>query len=344
MAKAEQRVLLRDVAKHAGVAISTASNVFAGKADISISEQTRALVLAAAKELGYQPKQRPVTPIETVGLVVRAQALPFSDSPFYAQILHGAEQTCTTRKVALMYATVDERASVLEQLPLMIQRKQVQALLLAGYFDPTFYELVERTGLPFILIDHMVKDLQADSVTGDDEEGGFLATRYLLEHGHRHPALITGPVRHTSLLGRLNGYRRALAEYGVPYDDSLVYRVDDTTLEEGYAAMQVLLDLPVPPTGVFCCNDHSAMGALRALYDQGVPVPDGCSIIGYDDIKGAAHTHPPLTTIKIDQELLGVQSVWLLLERIERPDMPPRQVRVGVSLVERGSVKTVVGQ
>ena len=103
--------------------------------------------------------------------------------------------------------------------------------------------------------------------------------------------------------------------------------------------MLLPLDLPQPPSAVFCCNDLTALGALTALRERGVAVPSGCSVLGYDDIDMALHTVPPLTTIRVDKELLGAEGVRLLTERIARPATPMRHVQLEVTLVERLSVQ-----
>lgn len=346
MSKRERRVGLRQVAQRAGVSLSTASNVFADKPGVAIAEETRNAVLAAAAELKYRPRPRQEVVqsggIATLGLVMR-KPLPLLTNPFYSHVIHGVQEVCESRGVGLMYGRVEENATSFDELPVMVQRKQVQGLLVVGYFTDDFYKLLRRIELPFVLIDHYVESLKPDSVVGDDEQGSYLATQYFIERGHTHPipAIISGPLDHYSIHHRFLGYRKALNDYGLTYNESYV-RWGDLNVTGGYTEMNALLDLPTPPTAVFCCNDETAIGAMNALRARGVSVPDECSLIGYDDIQLATYTMPPLTTIKVEKEWLGAQGMWQLMERIAHPEMPPRRTIVGVSLVERQSVKPLI--
>jgi LacI family transcriptional regulator len=347
--KSQQRVVLRQVADLAGVSLGTASNVFANKPGVSL--KARHAVLSAATELGYQPQTRSIprqlhtlsepTDFTTFGLIIRSMQIPFTTNPFYSPVLHGAEYSCTSQHIGLMYAVVnvDNPTAASFQLPLMVQRKQTHGLLVVGYFPSTFFELLQQENIPFITVDHHDANLRVDSVTATDEEGGYLATRYLLDQGFRHPipAMIAGPFSHTSLYQRWRGYKRALAEEGLTYDDAYV-RYGDTNFSGGYQAMCELLQLNPRPEAVFCCSDMTALGALNALQEYGVKVPEECSLIGYDDIELAAHTLPPLTTIRVDKHLLGVQAVRILLERLTSPEMPPLHTSIAVTIVERSSV------
>lgn len=336
----QKRVALREVAERAGVSLGTASSVFTGKS--WVSPETHMAVQKAAQELGYKPRvggqaNTKSAQVMTLGLVVRGMDLPLPINPFYANILHGAEQECREKEIALMYAIIDEQLAHFDDLPVMVQRKQVDGLLVVGYVAPEFFTCLQSLHLPFVLIDHDVETLHTDFVNPDDERGGYLATRYLLERGHRPPAIIAGPLKHVSVQKRLKGFHRALAEYGISPDQSYI-RIGNHDTASGMQEMFALLDMKQPPTAVFCCNDLMALGALDALRARNIAVPAQCAIIGYDDIDMAARTIPTLTTIRTEKELLGKQGVWHLLERINDPELAPRRTLIDVKLIERESV------
>lgn len=345
MSKTDRRVGLRQVAQRAGVSLSTASNVFADKPGVSISDETRNAVLAAATELKYQPRPRQevvqLSNVTRLGAILR-KPLPLLTSPFYANIIHGIQEACEARGISLMYGRVDETVSSLDELPTMIQRKEIQGVLTIGYFDESFFLLLRRLEQPFVMIDHLIESLQPDSVICDDEQGGYLATQYLIEHGHRQPApaTIAGPANYFSSQARLAGYRRAMAAYNLPIDEAVI-RYGDLTVNAGYSEMLALLDLPHPPTAVFCGNDEMAIGAMNALQMRGLRVPEDCSIIGFDDIQLAPYAISPLTTIRVEKEWMGAQGVWQLIERITHPDMPARRTIMNVKLIERQSVQSL---
>jgi len=331
---------LRGVAQRAGVSLGTVANVFAGKA--TVAPETRAVVLAAAAELGYQPHHRAAAlqsaPVTSLGFIVRHRLTPLTN-PFYSHVLHGAESVCAEQGISLSYEILATPPDDARQLPRMVQREQVQGILVVGYVNPAVVVRLQRAGMPCVLVDYSTEPPTADSVRGEDERGGYLATRYLLDRGHLSPppAIITGSLDHPSIAERYAGYRRALGERGIAPPEDFV-RIDTLGLDGGYTQMSALLDLPTPPIAVFCGNDATAQGALSALHARGVAVPERCAVIGYDDVDWAAHAVPPLTTIRVDKELLGAQAVRMLLERIASPRMPVRQMRLAVSLIERQSV------
>lgn len=341
MSRPERRVVLRDVALQAGVSLGTASNVFAEKS--SVSEEIRTAVLAAAADLGYRPRPRATrarsVPVSTMGMVMRHRMGSPLGNAFYSHVLHGAQTACAEYGITLTYEILPPPPDDGRVLPLIVQRRRVQGVLVVGHVNPAALALLRQAEAPFVLVDDAVDPPLADVVRGDDERGGYLAAKCLLDHGHRQPppAIIAGPLDHASIRGRLAGYRRALAEADCAADDAYV-RIGDLGPDRGRREMLALLDLPAPPTAVFCCNDTTAQGALNALHERGVDVPGGCSVVGYDDIDWAGHAVPPLTTVHVEKELLGAQAVWHLLERIERPGMPLRQTSLAVTLVDRRSV------
>jgi LacI family transcriptional regulator len=331
-----RRIGLRQVAERAGVSLATASNVFAAKP--WVSSAIRDQVLAAAAELRYQPRRRGKAEhpaVSMLGFVLRHNTALESD-PFYSDLLRQVEQACAIRGLSLAHARVPAGASRIEDLPPMIQRRQVQGLLAVGAFSPEFYALLQQVHLPWVSLDHFDETLPTDCISGSDEYGGYLATRHLIELGHRSPppAMLApdsdradGP----NADHRWRGYCRALAEFGIPYDQQYVPRT------ELAPALAALMNLSRPPTSIFCWNDPAALFALNALRERGISVPQECSVVGYDDIYLAAGTVPPLTTVRVDRQLIARQGVANLIERIAEPNLSPRNTRVAVTLVKRQS-------
>jgi len=331
-----RRIGLRQVAAHAGVSLATASNVFAAKPWVSSS--IRDDVLAAATELGYQPRGRGKTEqpaVSMLGFVLRHSTALESD-PFYSDLLRAVEHACAIRGLSLAHARVLANASRIEDLPPMIQRRQVQGLLVVGVFRPEFYALLPQVHLPWISLDHFDETFPTDCITGSDEYGGYLATRHLIELGHRSPppamlAPDSDRANGPNADHRWRGYCRALAEFGIPYDPRYVPRT------ELGPALSELMNLSRPPTAIFCWNDPAALFVLNGLRERGISAPRECSVVGYDDIYLATHTVPPLTTVRVDRHLMARQGVANLIERIAEPDLSPRYTRVAVRLVNRQS-------
>ncbi len=340
--KKQQKTTLRQIAERAGVSLGTASNVFANKPGVAAS--TRQMVLSIASELGYQsahdlfPGIAQSSPITALGFVVRALPAPLSSNTFYLYVLHGMEEVCREHGISLMYASIDENAKGIEQLPAMLQQKQIQGLLVVGYFHPSFFALLQSLDLPFVTVDHYLDSLQVDSVVTDDEQGAYMATKYLLEHVQNPvPAIISDLHSHASIYNRWRGYRRALSERQLLYDERYDYQgfQGDSFVNK---SMRAMLQLETPPNAIFCCGDAMAMDALKALQDCGIAVPEACALIGFDDLPMTSHTTPALTTMKVDIELLGKEGTRSLLERVKHPAMTTRRTVISVQLIERASV------
>ncbi len=336
-----RRPTLREVAARAGVSLGTASGVLSEKG--SASTHTRAAVVAAAEELGYTRRPRPPSAgsgaLTTAGIVARELHFPSPGNPFYMEVLNGAQRACANLGIALTLEMVEETGDRAGQLPLIVQRRQAQGLLVLGQLDNAYLRRLLAAETPCVVVDHSVDDLPVDCVRSDDEHGGYVATNHLLDLGHVDPvpAMIVGIPQLRPIAERVRGYRRALSERGLRPPARYLQESVDLSFPAGRAAMEALLDVPHPPTAVFCSNDSTALGALEALRLRGIAVPADFSVIGYDDMEMAAHSPPPLTTIHVDIDLLGAQSVWHLVQRVAAPRMTRRITRLGVSLLERAS-------
>ncbi|MFI7453342.1 LacI family DNA-binding transcriptional regulator [Nonomuraea sp. NPDC049714] len=335
MGRVPGRATLKEVADRAGVSIGTASAVFSGKS--WVSPDTGSAVRLAAEELGYRPRARKaVRESGLIGFVSSVSDMFSPSNPYYAPVLSGAQQACAELGLSMTYEVVHPGG---DRLPLCVEREQVSGLLVLSFApDRDYLRRILDAGVTCVLLEHAVEELPVDYIRHDDETGGYLATRHLLELGHTDPppAIITADDRIVPAARRLAGYRRALAGHGLRAPSSYVRRSDFSS-KLGYEQMAALLALPKPPTAVFCANDESALGALDALRDRGLSAPGDVSVIGYDDVAMSAHASPPLTTIAADKELLGAQAVWHLVQRIQRPDMTSRDTELAVQLVRRRS-------
>lgn len=318
---------------------ATASYVFTSSS--RVSEQARAAVLAAAEELQYSPLRRHVAKaratFSSVGFVI-LDTVPFASDPVFSHVFHEAERACTPLGLSLMAAAIPVGASTPADLPLMLQRRQVDGVLAVGYYPRAFFDLLAQLDLPCVVVDYYYDGIPVDCVTGQDRYGGYLATRCLLELGHRSPppAIIIGPQDEVTRFykeGRLRGYRQALAEFGIPSDDAYI------RCDSGSESIAQLLALPRPPTAVFCWHDRTALQVVNALHERGIEVPKECSVVGFDDSDLASQAFPPLSTIHVDRTMMVRTALDLLLQRVKQRDATVRHVHVGVRLVNRLSLR-----
>jgi DNA-binding LacI/PurR family transcriptional regulator len=324
------RVTIRDLARHAGVSTGTISRAL--KNEPGLAETTRQRVLQAAHDLGYDfCKLRPKR-IRRLAFLLHRQHDTAASSPFYSPVLHGAEEACRARGIALSFLAVGPADGLAEQL----RMHAPDAIVCAGFFEPELLAALRATGKPLVLIDMKLRGYS--SVNPDNHMGGQVAAKHLIRLGRERIAMISGPLSHYSVRERNRGYRQALFDAGMLADPRLdVSLADGVDLETGaHEAMQTLLALPHPPDAVFCYNDTAALAAMRCCLAAGISVPHDISIVGFDDIPGALLGHRPLTTLRIDKKALGALGVALLLRDAQEPGPPVEQV-APVELVVRAS-------
>jgi len=327
-------VTIRDVAALAGVSSTTVSHVINDTRPVS--DQLRAQVEAAMVDLGFQPNalarslRRKRT--HTFGMIV-----PDSANPFFAEVGRGIEDTSFASGYSVILCNSDgDRARELLYLDLLVQ-KQVDGVLLVPTGDHAELAARLRTrNIPVVVIDRDVSDTPIDRAYIDNVAGGCVATRHLIELGHRRIGYIGGPPHLSSVPGRGAGYLHALEEAGISVDERLI--VDGNFRDVGgYKGAQALFSLADPPTAIFAGNDLMAIGAIAAARDAGMAVPGDLAIVGFDDIHLAGYINPPLTTIAQPKYELGVIAAELLLARLADPDLPPQRRLLQAQLVVRQS-------
>jgi LacI family transcriptional regulator len=188
-----------------------------------------------------------------------------------------------------------------------------------------------------VLIDQTDKTEQSDVVDATNWQGAYEATRYLYELGHRRIAFITGLLDVRSAVERLAGYKAALADCDIPLCDELIFEGDFRQIPSYEAIKDCLQRVRPLPTAVFASNDLSAFGAMDAIREAGLRIPEDISVVGFDDIPQASMVYPKLTTIQQPLEQMGRVAVKMLLEQIENPGRPPRRVTLATQLVTRDS-------
>ncbi len=320
-------VTIRELAQAAGVSIGTVSRALKGQP--GLSEQTRSQVLVVAEQLGYDTaKLRTGKPRRLLFLYSRHLG-SLATNPFYSYVLHGAETVCREAGVPLSLLSVQSGDDIAGQ----VRRHEAEALLGAGYFDPDTMEGIRRCELPLVLVDHFHPGVRC--INDDNQQGAWLATRHLLDGGAKRVAAIFGPPTHYSVSLRAKGFRRALFEAGRLFDPDYEVTLDPVMeyRAAGRDAMRRLLALPQPPDAVFAYNDSTAMFAIEYCIEQGLRVPEDIRFIGYDDIEEAAHFKPPLSTVKMDKEALGLVAARALIEG----DVEPSEASLPVELVVRES-------
>ena len=328
---------LVDVAKRANVSISTVSRTITQTR--SISEETQAHVRTVMKELGYVPNR--------VARRLRARGgkrhligliIPNIQNPFFADLARGVEDTAYANDFGVMLCNYDEDPAKERFYLNVMQAESVDGIILppAHEDDPDVLR-VKQSGIPVICVDRSLNDRTVDRVEVDNEAGGYQATALLLSKGHRRIGLISGPIDSSTGRGRLEGFRRAHREAGVPIDEALI-RFGNFKQEAGRAIAQELLSNSLPPTALFACNNLMLMGAIETIFSRGLQIPSQVALIGYDDVPLAAVFNPPLTVVQQPAYEVGQKAAELLLRRLARPDAEAAAICLKPKLIIRSSV------
>lgn len=338
-AKPTNRVVTSaDVAELAGVSRATVSLVLNGRLDkIRISEKTKERVVEVAAELGYTPNHA-ARSLRRRRTNIIAYVLSTLDNPYSAEIVTAAQSAAEAAGYALsiMPAPTPELvARALSQLHAGV----ADAALLSIPSDLMVKELKQlvRRGMPTVLMQHRSPDPAIPAVLVDLEAGGHMATRHLIGLGHRRIAHIGDRRQYLQRRrDRTDGYRRALVEGGIEQDAGLLIEAENS-LAGGFAAMQSLLALPVPPTAVFAFNDQMAIGALRAAAAAGLKVPGDLAIVGFDGVSLGEFLTPQLSSIEHSRREVGRAAVRTVVAMLAGGEPPMREQVLPVELVVRES-------
>ncbi len=323
-----------DVAKEAGVSYSTVSRVVNNKS--YVKQETREKVLLAMTRLGYQAnlQARSLAGGQThvIGLLVVDLA-----TQYMGEIIHAIDDTLAASQYELMLYTTHRRRRKETAYVNMMARGLVDGLLIVLPREPESYlRSLRQRDFPYVLIDQLGIDESDLSVTAANIHGGYEATRHLIELGHRRIGIITGWMDMVAARHRLDGYRAALADYNIPYDECLLFE-GDFLQSCGFHGTNHLLELPQPPTAIFASNDVSAIGVMDAVRIRGLEIPHDISVVGFDDIPMAALSIPKLTTVRQPLTEMGHCATQILLNLIQKPEEKQHSVVLPTNLVLRES-------
>jgi len=328
---------IQELAAVLGVHKATVSRALSGKP--GVSGRLRQRILRAAGRMGFYPngqaRSLATSRTETLALVFCDETSDFLTNPFYSKILAGVAAETAQHSFSLAFCSLssDDRLRG-KALPKIMRERRADGFLFVGDQDDMLIGYCHNLGYPLILVDHRYGDGRFDTVAINNVVGGRRAVEHLLSLGHRRIGFVGGSLRSPSFRERLDGYREALSEAGIPADESLVQLGES---HGGHDSMMRLLDLPEPPTAVFACNDLNAVRALKAARQRGLRVPEDVSLIGYDDASCAVETWPHLTTMRVDAEEMGRLAVRRLVARINGQKGPAEENILVSRLVTRDS-------
>jgi LacI family transcriptional regulator/LacI family repressor for deo operon, udp, cdd, tsx, nupC, and nupG len=331
---------IKQVAELAEVSPATVSYVLNGTG--TVTEATRQRVLAAVSRLNYQPSHAARSMrgrSHTLGVPLPAQPGRLAD-PALSELLAGLSDAVALRGYYLLLATAGEGGAAELCLNLARTGRVDGLLLLDMQVNDERARALCEAGIPHVCAGPPPDGCSSPFVMVDGRAGAQAAIRHLLGLGHRRIGLIQLPSELADSEPRYLGYADALAEAGLEIDPALIVEAGRME-EDGYQAVGELLAAPQPPSAVLACGDELAFGAMHALYDAGLVVGRDISIVGFDDLPLAAHTHPPLTTLRQPRRAVGEHLAALLIDAIERRPRAAQSATLSPRLVVRRSTGTV---
>lgn len=331
---------IRDIAKIAGVGVSTVSRVINQHSDVK--EETRKHVLDVIEEYNYIPnnsaRNLKRTESNHIGILVKGMY-----NPFFARMIQTIEKKIAhVGYSAIIHYNIDSNKDVDAAYEFIMEKKLMGVICLGGDFDQLIDLDIERLRVPFILTSTEIPD-EVDkriysSVIIDNEKAAFNAVDYLCEQGHQAIGIIsTGEDDKSVGTYRTEGYIKALEKHGIDKKDEF-FEVGAYTFETGYEAMLRLLEKTTELTAVFAISDIMAIGAARAIYEKGLRIPEDLSLLGFDDIDYAAYFNPTLTTVHQPVEEIAMMTADIMISILDE-NQPHRHVVFDTALVERASCR-----
>ncbi|WP_284036904.1 LacI family DNA-binding transcriptional regulator [Neobacillus sp. 114] len=331
-------VTIKDIAKKAGVSITTVSRIMNNKSE-GIRKETCEKVLKVIEELNYKPNSIARSMItkktNTIGLVI-----PDIRNPFFPELVRGVEDVANNAQYTVFLCNTDSSHRKETDYLTIMKEKNVDGIIFSGPQETQskeFYQTVQEYEIPVVLLDRGQENRDFGGVYIDNEKAGYLATKHLLELSHRKIGCITGPANIPNSNERFKGYTKALSEFQVPIDDSIII-TGNYQMEGGYQAAKTLLK-EKDVTAIFAFNDLMAFGVYQAAVELGINIPNDLSVVGFDNLTYNQLLIPKLTTIEQSAYKMGEIAATMLFDQINNKNISKEQVFMEPKLIINGSTK-----
>ena len=334
------RTTLKDIANTCGYSVNTVSRALRG--DERLSEATRSLIRETARRMGYIPNTM-ASSLRSGRSRMIAVIVNDLRNQHFCDLINRMDHELRARNYSLMILCMHLEDELAEKLIHTAISLSVDGILYFPSFGQRHYiEYMVDNGMPFVLLDRRVNEADADTVRCDDEQGGYLAGQHLIALGHRRFLFLSGMELSSSQIDRLSGFRRAIRESGLRED--CVRVIPGVQVEEALAhnSLAALLD-PIDYTAIVSFRDEVGYPVMDALRGQGLSIPGDVSIISFDNLRAEDPSRPCLTSIYSADESIAALGVRMLLERIEDPSLPPRNVVLPVRIYDHGTTAPPAG-
>lgn len=331
---------MKDIARLAGVSTSTVSHVI--NKSRYVSDEIAERVNKAAKDLNYAPsalaRSLKMNRTKTIGMLVTN-----STNPFFGEVVKGVERSCYLQGYNLILCNTEGDSQRMQtSIDTLLQKRVDGLLLMCSTVEGEHIEGFDRyPELPVVVMDWGPMLFSSDKIQDNSFQGGYIATKHLIEQGHTDIGCITGPLLKHQASTRFEGYQKAMNEASLSIRSKWIAE-GDFECEGGFDAFNWMVAQGPLPSAIFVSNDMMAMGVINAANKLGISIPDDLSLIGYDDIHIAKYMTPALTTIHQPKYRLSKAAVETLLDKLEKKTTENQLVQLEPSLVVRESVKANV--
>ncbi|MGG5253497.1 LacI family DNA-binding transcriptional regulator [Neobacillus sp. SM06] len=329
---------IKDVAKKANVSIATVSRILNNKP--GFSEETKQKVLKVIGELGYQPNAVARGLVnkrtETIGVLI-----PKVSDMLAAEILNGIDDFAHRLGLSVIVCNTDSNGKrTMDYLRILAEKRIDGIILVSEFVTEAYYQAIVEMKVPVVLVSTISYQFLLPYVKVDDRHAAFSATDYLIRHGHRKIAMVTGsesdPV---AGIPRIEGYKSALRLHGLEIDENQIINAANFRFEDGMKAMEEIIRRKLDMTAIFASSDELAAGAMSKAFQHGIQIPSQLSIISYDNTKLAEMVTPPLTAVSQPLYEMGKTAATMLFEMVESGDKMVESRIMPHTIVERQTVQ-----
>jgi LacI family transcriptional regulator len=328
-------VTIKDIAKKANVSVTTVSRVLNDKPDVG--DDTRKKILKIIDEMNYNPNSVArglvMQKTHTIGLII-----PDISNPFFPQIVRAVEDKAQELGYSVILFNTDNHLARERKAVELFKSKQLDGLIVSlSLGNEKILKDLKAENYPVVQIDRSVLDYHYPLISIDNKKSAYQMVEYMIKKGYKKIAHISGDLNTTTARDRLEGYKKALKNHGIPIKNEYIIE-GEYTQNSAYQAMQSLLDLENRPRAVFAANDLSAAGVYKALFEAALEIPKDIAVAGHDDINLASLLKPELTTMRQPKYEMGERAVTILLEMINKQEFEIKDQILTTDLIIRESV------
>ncbi len=334
----KRKPTIRDVAKKAGLSLSTISLVLNNKGYVSDTNKLK--ILSIIKELDYHP-QRSARGLASqlsgnIGFILTEDHFSQSE-PFYTRIFLGTEFEARKHNYYILLTTVGKNVKETHEIPRFLLEHNVDGVIIAGKIGSSWIEYIAKKNIPFLLVDYVAP--RVSNITIDNRAGAELVVQHFLKGGHKKIGFVGGDIRHPSIHERFAQYQSVVLSSGItPSEQWSNVDQSNTTSQDGYeAAKNIFSSNDNKPTAIFAANDAMAIGCMQYLKEHGIRIPKDIALAGFDNIEAGLHVEPRLTTVNVHREEMGSLAVRRIVEMVKEKSGVVTKTITPVELVIRDS-------